>query len=140
MTEAQEWVLSQIGHGRADVSFLCARQCDVPDMLSMSMCAAFNGKDGDSLGFEGASERARELAAAACHGADAPLAWPLPHTRIMQSQKRGKPLINCMHANKAPCIISGMQPWESLGIWYSVPRILKGCRQKWGTHILACAD
>lgn len=55
------------------------------------MCAPFTGKDGDSPGFEAASDRARALTAAACHGSDPPLAVALPHTRAMQSQKRGKP-------------------------------------------------
>lgn len=68
-------------------------QCDVPDMLSLSMCAPFTGKDGNSPGFAAASESAKQLAAAACDGADAPLAWPLPHTRIMQSQKQGPSLL-----------------------------------------------
>lgn len=61
-----------------------------PDMLPLTNMLPYNGKTGDSPGFAGASERAHALQRAACRGADAPLAMPLPHTsRMGQLRDKG---------------------------------------------------
>lgn len=52
----------------------------VPDMLPATMMLGSNAKNGDTPGFASAGQRARALHAAACRGADPPLAIPLPHT------------------------------------------------------------
>ncbi len=66
-------------------------------MLSMTMCTPFTGNNGASPGFDRASQRAKELSAAACDGADPPLALPLPHTRILHSRKGGNFSLTAVH-------------------------------------------
>ncbi|PRW58303.1 Structural maintenance of chromosomes flexible hinge domain-containing 1 [Chlorella sorokiniana] len=72
-----------------------------PDMLPMTNMLPYTGKTGDSPGFAGASEQAHALQRAACRGADAPLAMPLPHTARM-TQLRDKANGLGMSANDWP--------------------------------------
>jgi hypothetical protein len=68
---------------------LADMRCQVPDMLPLTLCMPSGAKPGDSPAFAAAGERAHALQAAACRGADPPLALPLPHTAALQKQ-RGK--------------------------------------------------
>lgn len=77
-------------------------QCqDLPDTLCMPHCLAYGGVEGEPPGFSGCSERGRALVAAACAGTDAPLAVPLPHTRMLQRSRRGAP---SLHASLPACL------------------------------------
>ena len=73
-------------------------QCDFVDILCMNHVVAYTGRVGDALGFQGCSARGRALHAAACAGADAPLAFGLPHTRTLQASKRAGGTAAAWHA------------------------------------------